>query len=386
MSLSVKQNRIKKLIQMTTLIIICSFLTSCHKEDEISATVPSPIDNSKILCLGSIQQWYLNNDGSFSEFLSNNSWESDKRIVRNDIDIDYFEGMELHTEKRTTIVAVIDTDIDTDLFSETDNLWKNESEIPEDGLDNDSNGYTDDYFGWDFCSQSGILYADDATTTHGNNLVGILIGCALFPEYVNMFEGTKNQVMAIKAVSEFEEGSIQLLLEAIQYAEQNGADICCLALSTYSKSPELYDLINNSNMLFVVAAGNDGVELGNDVSVYPAMYQLDNIITVADVRCDGKISKTSNFSNQYVHIWAPGTDIICISGSEGYEFTSGTSISTSIVSGICALVRSGWSKELSPGEIKHILIESSKKEEDKSDTENGKGGIASLYQCLASDK
>ncbi len=289
-----KTNLLKTLIKITTIIIICSFLTSCHKVDKISAMVLPPIDNTELLCLGSIQQWYLNNDGRFSEFLSFNSWESDERIVRSDIDIDYFEGMELYTENRTSIVAVIDTDIDTDLLSETENFWVNESEIPEDGFDNDSNGYIDDYLGWDFCSQSSILYADDATTTHGNNIVGILIGCSLFPEYVSMFEGTKNQVMAIKAVSEFEEGSIQLLLEAIQYAEQNGADICCLALSTYSKSPELYDLINNSNMLFVVAAGNDGVELGNDVSVYPAMYQLDNIITVADVRCDGKISKTSN--------------------------------------------------------------------------------------------
>lgn len=135
-------------------------------------------------------------------------------------------------------------------------------------------------------------------------------------------------------------------------------------------------------MLFIVAAGNDGVELGRDVLIYPAMYQLENVITVADIRCDGQISKTSNYSDQYVDVFAPGTDIICLSNFFSYEFISGTSISTSIVSGICALVRSSCSKELSPGEIKQILIDSSIKEA-RSEVPIGKGGFASLYQCLA---
>lgn len=142
-------------------------------------------------------------------------------------------------------------------------------------------------------------------------------------------------------------------------------------------NPELYNLIEGSNMLFIVAAGNDGVELGKFVLCYPAMYQFENVITVADIRCDGEISKMSNYSNQYVDIFAPGTDIICISNLRGFEFVSGTSISTSIVSGVCALVRSSWSKELNPGEIKKILIDSSKKEV-KAEVIEGEGGIASL--------
>lgn len=367
------------------LVVFCSMLASCRTEDEISAAIPVSIEHSSISHLGGIQQWYLDNDGSYEVFKAENSWWTDEKIAVKDIDIDYFEGMEIYTENRTTIVAVIDTDINTDLFFETNNLWMNESEIPEDGLDNDSNGYIDDVFGWDFCSQSNILYADDATTTHGNNIVGILIGSSFFPEYANMFEGTKNQVMGLKVVSEFEEGSTQKLLEAIRYAEDNGANICCLALSTCVDDSNLYNSIKDSDMLFVVAAGNDGVELGTGVLGYPAMYQLENVITVADIRCDGYISKTSNYSDQYVSVVAPGTDIICISSFVGYEFVSGTSTSTVIVSGICALVRSCSSNDLSPGEIKHILIDSSKKE-DEAENVSGKGGIASLYQCLASLK
>ena len=385
MALSAKPFLNKILICVFTLSIISSLTTSCGKVNEIPTSIPEPIENTTIPSLGSIQQWYLSNDGTNENFISANSWWTDERNAETDVDIDFFEGMELYTENRTTIVAVIDTDINTDLFFETGNLWMNQAEIPDDGLDNDRNGYIDDIYGWNFCTNSRELCSEDTSMTHGNNIVGVLAGCNNFPEYTAMFGDTKNQVMGLKAVSDNNEGQIQQLIEAIRYAENNGANICCLALSTCVDNSNLYELIKESEMLFIVAAGNDGVELGTDVLGYPAMYQLENVITVADIRCDGQISKTSNYSDQYVDVFAPGTDIICVSSHNGYEFVSGTSISTSIVSGICALVRSSWSKELSPGEIKQILIDSSKKEV-KSETSIEKGGLASLYQCLTSEQ
>lgn len=76
-------------------------------------------------------------------------------------------------------------------------------------------------------------------------------------------------------------------------------------------------------MLFVVAAGNDGVELGKDILTYPAMYNVDNMIVVGDERVDGKISCTSNYSELYVDILAPGTDILAINGKDNVEYCSG---------------------------------------------------------------
>lgn len=191
--------------------------------------------------------------------------------------------------------------------------------------------------------------------------------------------------MGLKAVDDNEDNQIQKITEAISYAENNGATICCLALSTEVDNVSLYNAIAESQMLFVVAAGSEGFELGTQILAFPAMYQLDNVITVADIRCDGMISIMSNYGDQYVDVFAPGTDILCISGSEGFEYVSGTSIATSLVAGICSIIRSGWDKELNPSEIRQILIESSKKEDE---FENGKskGGIVSLYNCLASTK
>lgn len=52
-------------------------------------------------------------------------------------------------------------------------------------------------------------------------------------------------------------GSTASVIQAIQYAEANGADICNLSLGTSNNDDALYQTIANSNMLFVVAAGND---------------------------------------------------------------------------------------------------------------------------------
>lgn len=385
-----KTNYERKVIYGLVFCIASCMLTAC-KEVGAPPLIASSSEQAKttdstkdiIPCLEGIEQWYLGNDGCYAKFVSEYSWESDVRRTVRDIDINYFEGMEVYSENRATIVAVIDTDIDTDMFSDKGNLWTNQTEIPDDGLDNDENGYVDDFYGWDFCTNGKYTYAMDSTTTHGNNIVGILIGSVYHPEYVGILDSTKNQVMALKAVSENEIENIKPLIEAIRYAENNGADICCLALSTYADNSILYETIEKSSMLFIVAAGNDGVELGADVSVFPAMYDLANVITVADVRCDGQMSRMSNYSEQHVDVFAPGTDIICVSDLNGYEFVSGTSVSTSIVAGICVLVRSGWDTELSPGEIKQLLIESSRKD-TRDELLSGKGGVVSLYHILTS--
>lgn len=378
-----KQSFKRILIHLIILMSSCNIVTACQSVDYKSSSLLASIESTTNSNPESIEQWYLSNSGSFSVFNAANSWKFDAKQALSGIDIDYFEGMDLYSETRTTIVAVIDTDINFDLFAETGNLWVNRAETPDDELDNDGNGFVDDVFGWNFCTQSNVLYAEDATTTHGNNIIGLMTGSSFFPEYVGILEGTGNIVMGLKAVRDHEESNTQALIDAICYAENNGANICCLALSTYLDNLFLYEIIKDSKMLFVVAAGNDGVELGEDIFVYPAMYQLENVITVADIRCDGQISRMSNFSERYVDVLAPGTDIACISNYEAFEYVSGTSVATAIVTGVCALIRSGCSEELSPGEIKQFLIDSSEMEVNQV-IEISEGGLVSLFHCLKS--
>jgi hypothetical protein len=53
----------------------------------------------------------------------------------------------------------------------TDNLWKNHKEIPGNGIDDDGNGYVDDYEGWNAVSQNGNVYSSGS---HGLNVAGII--------------------------------------------------------------------------------------------------------------------------------------------------------------------------------------------------------------------
>lgn len=120
-----KTNYERKVIYGLVFCIASCMLTAC-KEVGAPPLIASSSEQAKttdstkdiIPCLEGIEQWYLGNDGCYAKFVSEYSWESDVRRTVRDIDINYFEGMEVYSENRATIVAVIDTDIDTDMFSD----------------------------------------------------------------------------------------------------------------------------------------------------------------------------------------------------------------------------------------------------------------------------
>lgn len=228
----------------------------------------------------------------------------------------------------------------------------------DEGIDNDGNGYIDDIWGWNFCSDNNVMYSEKNLSNHGNNIVGILVGSNYHKQCVGMLRDTGCEVMCLPAVEQYSD--IKNIVEAIEYAEKNNADICCLALKTYIDSVELRNVISKSDMLFVVAAGNDGAKLGSEIMVYPAMYEYNNVITVADIRCDGRKSYMSNYSDIYVDVALPGTDIVCISDKECCEYSSGTSLATSIMAGICALVRNNSQELLDAPELRKYICSNSK--------------------------
>jgi len=148
---------LKIIVCILILILFSKVLTTKQKynyEEEITEEFEikdEMSDNSviEIVQEDNISQWALANSGEkiYSPQFSN-EWEADERTPKKGIDINYSkEAIEIN---RKVNIAIIDTGIDITQINEN-NLWRNKGEIPDDGIDNDGNGFIDDYFGWNFC-------------------------------------------------------------------------------------------------------------------------------------------------------------------------------------------------------------------------------------------
>ncbi len=252
-------------------------------------------------------------------------------------------------------VAVIDSGIDITHEDLHSNIWVNAMELPGNGIDDDDNGYIDDIWGWNFSGNDNLIHDPQNMSDewHGTHIAGIIaaqkdngIGIAgVAPEA---------QIMSLKA---FKNGTAYTsdIINAIQYASQMGATIvnCSWGSSQYNQA--LFEVIqSHPEILFIAAAGNNGQDLSS-YPVYPASYQLDNVITVASFNQSAAFSAFSNYNADVVDIAAPGEEIISTLPDNDYGPSGGTSMAAAFVSAEAALV-SAANEELSSLQIKTNII------------------------------
>ena len=358
------------------------------------------------------EQWALDNDGSFQLEEQENRypvfdnpfempsapwqwitpwwmWSADSSTAGSiqvqavpGIDIGLAEAWELYDGgSRDVVVALVDTGIDYTHEDLAGRIWTNVDEIPGNGIDDDGNGYVDDVYGWNFYSDTNDVYVgtEDAHGTHGAGTIAANAdnGTGI----AGIVQSDHVKVMAVKALGGSDgSGTTASIIQAIQYAEANGAQICNLSLGSSQNDPALYRTMASSDMLFVVAAGNDGTDLETSPS-YPASYDLDNVISVANIRYDGELDPTSSYGAASVDLAAPGSYILSTTPGGTYSYMTGTSMAAPMVSAAAAMVYSAF-PNATLADVKDILLASVQKLDSLSDR-TATGGMLDLGAAMA---
>ena len=261
--------------------------------------------------------------------------------------------------KRQVIVALIDTGVDITHPELSGSIWTNTGEIPGDGIDNDGNGYIDDVYGWNFYDNNAQVFTgtDD---NHGTHSAGTIAAARNGVGTVGICDPAYVKIMVIKTLGTSSGvGTVSNVVKAIRYAQANGASICNLSFGTMKYSEELYQAIKDSGMLFIVAAGNGDASGIDEQPMYPASFELDNIISVANLRFDGQLDRASNYGVRSVDLAAPGNYILSTITGNDYAYMSGTSMAAPMVTGTAAMLYS-CDASLSLMDVRNRILQSAR--------------------------
>ena len=254
----------------------------------------------------------------------------------------------------TIVVAVIDGG--ADWTHEDLNCWINTREIPNNGIDDDNNGYVDDYRGWNAYNHNGYVGANH----HGTHVSGI-IGAVGDNETGVCGVNWNVKVMSICGSSSDESIVVEAYSYALEmrarYNETNGEEGAFI-VSTNSSfgvdygNPDdypiwcsMYDEMGNVGILSCGAGPNLNVNVdvvGDVPSTCPGNYLIGITNTTSqDVKNNG-----AGYGINNIDIGAPGTSIYSTTPNNNYGNSTGTSMATPQVSGTIALMYAALSEEM----------------------------------------
>lgn len=260
------------------------------------------------------------------------------------------DGWDTYEPTDEVVVAVLDTGVDLDHPDLKENLVK--------GINLHSKGAS-----------------PEDNEGHGTHVAG-LIGAATDNNLgiASISRGVK--IMPIK-VMDGNVGQMSTVVEGIDYAIKNGADIINLSLGSYNNLKSMNDVIDKASengVLVVAAAGNDNL---NKV-IYPAAYESTIAVGSTKTGTDEK-GDFSNYSKN-VDINTPGSDIYS-TWIDGYNYSTGTSMSSAIVSSAAGMVMQ-HAPFLEAEQVASILISSANPIEDLNELGNGRLNVLGAINSI----
>ncbi|PZR20842.1 MAG: hypothetical protein DI539_09605 [Flavobacterium psychrophilum] len=292
------------------------------------------------------RQWGFHNDGSFNMYPATSG-----------ADMQMQEAWDITQGSSSVIVATMDSGLRLSHPEFEGRLWTNTLEIPDNGIDDDQNGYIDDINGWDYANNDNDPTDDHG---HGTNVTGIIAangnnGIGYSGVDLNC------KLMTLKGINAANFGYYTWWAEAITYAADNGANVINLSVGGTSQSLVLAEAIAyalNNGVVVVACMMNNN----NNVASYPAKY--NGVIAVGATNPDDNrtspffwdLNSGSNYGS-HISVVAPGNFIYGLSYSSDTDYESywgGTSQATPAVAGIASLLLA-QDPTRTPLEIKTIL-------------------------------
>ncbi len=248
------------------------------------------------------------------------------------------------------IVAVVDTGVDYTHPDLAGRIWVNTGEIPNNGRDDDANGFIDDVRGWDFVSRDNTPFDEQG---HGTHVSGTI--AATNNDFGVTGIAYNAQIMPVRVLGADGSGTYANIALGVRYAADNGARVINLSLGGPNPAPEILAAIQYANQrgaLVVISAGNSGESQPG----YPARYANQVGIAVGAVDINTQLADFSNRAGNtpLSYVVAPGVNVYSTTPNNTYSYFNGTSMAAPHVAAVAALMLSA-NPTLTPAQLVSIL-------------------------------
>lgn len=245
--------------------------------------------------------------------------------------IQAYAAWDIQQGDTNVVIGITDTGTDLDHPDLVGNMKLNYAD-PIDGTDNDGDGYTDNYRGWDLGEN------DNNPSVNASNHGSHVSGCAAAS--TNNSAGVASpgfncKYLPVKIADA--SGALTEAYEGITYAADAGCQIINCSWGGGGGGSFGQDVIDyatiNKNALVIAAAGNDN----SSQAFYPASYNY--VLSIASTSNSDAKSSFSNYGAT-VDVCAPGSNIYTAMSNDTYGFMSGTSMASPVAAGAAAIVLS----------------------------------------------